>query len=403
MEKSFWNSLDIPPSVRLNHMLSRVSEPEKDIIDFSGTDPVHNPPPFVIEEFKKYASTIGKMTGGFGGMKSLRGTISDWARRRYALKSKSFNENNVVATNGEEEAIFLTIQILAEGSKDGIIVLPNPADPIYETAGAIAGLTPFRVSTMTSQQPSYRDIPEELLEKIKVVVVNSPADPYGGELPVLQWEWLLKQSQEYGFFILSDERFNEIYRGKPSPGLLEMADSNDNPEFSRCVVVNGLTMRSNLVGMRSAWVGGDKEFIKKANIYRHYHGLYLPIPNQRAAIMAYSDEGHVEENRKKYAGKFKDAPKRCSSTLPVSDPLHGPFLWLRAPGDDIAFAITAYGRTGVKVMPGQLLAKKHGNVNPAIGMIRIALVHNPGKCAAGLLELCKMINPKHRSQTIMKS
>ena len=50
-------------------------------------------------------------------------------------------------------------------------------------------------------------------------------------------------------------------------------------------------------------------------------------------------------------------------------------------------------------MPGQLLAKKAGNVNPAVGMIRLALIHNPGVCAAGLLELCKMVNPKHRSQT----
>ena len=109
------------------------------------------------------------------------------------------------------------------------------------------------------------------------------------------------------------------------------------------------------------------------------------------------------ENNKKYSGKFKDAPKRCNQTLPASDPLYGHYLWIRVPGDDIAFAVTAYGRTGVKVMPGQLLAKKAGNVNPAVGMIRIALIHNPGVCAAGLLELCKMVNPKHRSQTMQPS
>jgi len=108
----------------------------------------------------------------------------------------------------------------------------------------------------------------------------------------------------------------------------------------------------------------------------------------------------VIENNKKYAGKFKDAPKRCNTSLPASDPLYGHYLWIRVPGDDIAFAVTAYGRTGVKVMPGQLLGKKTGNVNPAVGMVRIALIHNPGVCAAGLLELCKMVNPKHRSQTM---
>ena len=401
MEKTFWTSLDVPSSVRLNHLLSRVTEPEKDIIDFSVSEPLHKPPLFVVEEYKKYAPTIGKAlsgAGGFSGMRELRGAVYDYAKQRHALKSKEFNENNIVITNGGAEAIFSTIQILADGAREGNIIIPNPADAIYETAARIAGLELVYCSTMSSQQPTYKDVPEEQWEKTKIVVVNSPADPYGGELPVLTWEFLLKQSEEYGFFILSDERLNSIYRGKPPVGLLEMADSNDNQGFDRCVVINDLTYRSNLAGMPSGWILGDKEFIKKANIYRAYHGLYIPVPNQKAAKLAWMDEEHVTENNKRYAGKFKDAPKRCSTTLPASDPLCGHFLWIRVPGDDMAFAVTAYGRTGVKVMPGQLLAKKVGNVNPAVGMIRIAMIHNPGVCAAGLLELCKMVNPKHRSQ-----
>jgi len=54
MEKTFWNSLDVPPGVRLNHLLSRISEPDKDIIDFSVSEPLHKPPSFVVEEYKKY-------------------------------------------------------------------------------------------------------------------------------------------------------------------------------------------------------------------------------------------------------------------------------------------------------------------------------------------------------------
>jgi len=232
MEKTFWNSLDVPPGVRLNHLLSRISEPDKDIIDFSVSEPLHKPPSFVVEEYKKYSPTIGKAingAGGFGGLRELRGTIFSWAKTRHAVKSKTFTENNIIATNGGAEAIFSAIQILAEGTREGYIVVPNPADPIYETAGRIAGLEPIYSSTMTSQQPTYRDLSEEQWAQVKVLVVSSPADPNGADLPVLTWEFLLKQSEEYGFFILSDERLNSIHRGKPPPGLLEMADSNDNP------------------------------------------------------------------------------------------------------------------------------------------------------------------------------
>ena len=115
MEKTFWNSLDVPPGVRLNHLLSRVSEPDKDIIDFSVSEPLHKPPSFVVEEYKKYAPTIGKAingAGGFGGLRELRGTMDSWLKTRHAVKSKTFTENNVIGTNGGAEGIFSAIQIL---------------------------------------------------------------------------------------------------------------------------------------------------------------------------------------------------------------------------------------------------------------------------------------------------
>ena len=98
MEKTFWNSLDVPPGVRLNHLLSRVSEPDKDIIDFSVTEPLHKPPSFVVEEYKKYAPTIGKAingAGGFGGLRELRGTIFSWAKTRHAVKSFQVRHNRL--------------------------------------------------------------------------------------------------------------------------------------------------------------------------------------------------------------------------------------------------------------------------------------------------------------------
>ena len=103
---------------------------------------------------------------------------------------------------------------------------------------------------------------------------------------VLTWEFLLKQSEEYGFYILSDERLNSIHRAKAPPGLLEMADSNDNPDMNRCVVVNDLTFRSNLAGMPSGFLAGDREFIKKANIYGAYHGLSIPVPTPAPPAVA---------------------------------------------------------------------------------------------------------------------
>ena len=69
----------------------------------------------------------------------------------------------------------------------------------------------------------------------------------------------------HGFVVASDECYSEIYRdeAKPPIGLLEYANKLGNSEYKGCLVFHSLSKRSNLPGLRSGFVAGDKNLIKK--------------------------------------------------------------------------------------------------------------------------------------------
>src|SRR6201992_3630519 len=68
----------------------------------------------------------------------------------------------------------------------------------------------------------------------------------------------LKQlSDRFGFVILSDECYSEIYTREAPGSMLECA----GPDFRNVVAFQSLSKRSNLPGMRVGFAAGDRKFL----------------------------------------------------------------------------------------------------------------------------------------------
>ena len=111
----------------------------------------------------------------------------------------------------------------------------------------------------------------------------------------------LKQlADRFGFMILSDECYSEIYTKEAPGSMLECA----GPDFTNVVAFQSLSKRSNLPGMRVGFAAGDKKFLGMFHELRNVAAPQVPVPLQHVAVAAYSDEAHVEENRRLYRIKF---------------------------------------------------------------------------------------------------
>ena len=184
------------------------------------------------------------------------------------------------------------------------------------------------------------------------------------------------------FVIASDECYSEIYPDEDAPpvGALQAAQRAGRTDFRNLVVFSSLSKRSNVPGLRSGFVAGDAEILRKFLRYRTYHGCAMGVASQAASIAAWRDEAHVIENRRLYREKFARVIPILSPWLDVSAPDAGFYLWAGVPGCDRAFARDLYAAYNVTILPGSLLARDTPTGNPGQGRVRISLVAEVAQC-----------------------
>jgi len=317
----------------------------------------------------------------------LRQAISDWVTRRYGVTLDAATQ--VLPVNGSREALFALAQTLVDPTRDNAtVVCPNPFYQIYEGAALLAGAaTAFANSDPARNFAADWDaVPEATWARTQLVYVCSPGNPTGAVMPLSEWEKLFALSDRHGFVIASDECYSEIYfRDEPPLGSLEAASLLGRKDFRRLVALTSLSKRSNVPGMRSGFVAGDAAILKQFLLYRTYHGSAMSPTVQQASIAAWSDEQHVIDNRDQYRRKFEQVTPMLAKVLDVRLPDAAFYLWADvskvAPGgDDVAFARGLLAQYNVAVLPGSLLAREAGGVNPGAGRIRLALVAEAEEC-----------------------
>jgi N-succinyldiaminopimelate aminotransferase len=350
-------------------------------------EPKHPTPDFIKQSLidslagmASYPATIG--------MPALREAIAQWMRGRYQVNIDP--QTQIIPVNGSREALFAFAQAVIDPRKaDPVVISPNPFYQIYEGAAILAHATPHFLNSMPENRYAANpsDIPDAVWKRTQLIFTCSPGNPTGVVMSLAEWKTLFELSDKYGFIIASDECYSEIYfhEGKPPLGALDAArqlgrDQGAKP-FERLVMFSSLSKRSNVPGMRSGFVAGDAEIIKKFLLYRTYHGCAMSGPVQVASTTAWGDEKHVVENRRLYREKFDVALSILQPVCDVTLPDAAFYLWLPTTISDTEFARRLYIDKNVTVLPGSFLARESNGVNPGTNRVRVALVSNVEECA----------------------
>ncbi|MDB5616393.1 MAG: aspartate aminotransferase [Tardiphaga sp.] len=383
------------PFARLTDLLAPY-QPGQPLITLSLGEPQHPVPDFVGPVLAKHIADFGRYPIA-KGIEPFRRTATTWMGKRFKLPRPLDPDTELLVLNGSREGLFFAAITAARfvGPRNGkpAILLPNPFYPAYGAGARAAGCEAVFMPTTVANGflPDLDALDEATLSRTVAMYIASPANPQGAVATPAYFKRLHELALRFGFIVLSDECYSEIYTGTAPGSMLEVA----GPDFANVVAFQSLSKRSNLPGMRVGFVAGDKKFLAMFHELRNVAAPQVPVPLQHVAVAAYSDEAHVEENRRLYGLKFDLADQILGHRYGYVRPAGGFCLWLdvSAHGGDEDATIRLYRDGGVRVVPGSYLARAQADgSNPGDDYLRLALVQDSETTAEALRRLVQILD-----------
>jgi succinyldiaminopimelate transaminase len=366
------------PFVRLEEAKRRLVAEGVELIDFGKGDPREETDPVIRQAL---VDSIEPLMGYplAQGLPELREAVAAWCRRRFGVELDPDTE--VIPTYGSKEAIFHLAQVVVDPESEKRLVLATePGYPVYERGALFAGAE-FELLPLLEEYgflPNLDAVADETWERTAIVWINYPNNPTGAVAPFGFLERLAALAAEHDFLIAADEAYTELWFDEPPHSALEVGDR------SRVAVFQTLSKRSSMTGYRSGFVAAAPELIGALKQYRPSVGTAPQEFVQRASVVAWNDEEHVERTREVYRRKREALlPALARVGIRVAGSEATMYLWLETPAGDSSEALAERMlEHGLIVSPGTFFGPSGDDY------WRLALVPTQAECerAAEILE-----------------
>lgn len=361
---------------RIHEVVEQLKRQGVDVIDFGVGDPVE-PTPKIIREALKKAVDEHAASGypSYIGADKFRNAVVVWMKRRFGVDIDS--EREVCASIGSKEAVFNFAEAFI--NPGDVVLAPNPGYPPFARGTRFAEGEVYYLNLLEKNNflPDLESIPRTILGRAKILWINYPNNPTGAIAPRSFFEKVVEFGHKNKIIIASDEAYSENYYESPPPSMLEISKEG-------VVVFQSLSKRSCMTGYRVGWVAGDSKIVDGFKKLKTNIDSGTPTFIQDAAVVALSDEKHVEELRRLYKDKrdimvevFKSIGLpgcRCEATL---------HMWQKVPDGmkSESFAKKLLDpKIAVVTTPGSFISEDAKFGNPGEGYVRLSLVPSVDEC-----------------------
>jgi len=310
-------------------------------VDLSIGTPIDPPPVAVVEALaasgaeRGYPPSIGTV--------AYREAAAGWLGRRLDV---AVDPGDLAACVGTKEFVAGTPALLRLRTPGRDTVLhPQVAYPSYAMGATLAGCRAVAVPPRPDGTLDLDAVDPADAARALCLWVNSPGNPAGtlDDLGAAA-AW----GRERGVPVLSDECYVEFTWDGPPRTILEHGTEG-------VLAVHSLSKRSNLAGVRAGFYAGDPDLVRYLREVRKHAGLMVPGPVQAAAVAAWGDDAHVDEQRARYRRRLEAMAGILERAgIPTPLPAGAFYLWVPAPDGD-AWALTRRlaAEGGALVAPGE--------------------------------------------------
>lgn len=284
------------------------------------------------------------------GMFELRKVISAHLEKLYGVQYHP--EDEIIATVGVSEALYLSLTAVLNSGEE--VIIPTPCFVSYQAEVILAGGVPIELPSRVEDdfQVNPQDLAAAITPNTKAILLGYPNNPTGA---VASREVLLevaRLAEEHNLVVISDEIYDRLVYGTEHvcfaalPGMRE-----------RTVTLGGFSKDYAMTGWRIGYAAGPAGIIKGLVRIHQYTIMSAPTTAQFAAISALEEgEPFLQEMREQYDRRRKlIVPGLNQLGLSCFEP-HGAFYAfpsIVASGmDDETFAQRLLEEERVAVVPG---------------------------------------------------
>ncbi|MCF6409259.1 pyridoxal phosphate-dependent aminotransferase [Pseudalkalibacillus salsuginis] len=358
-----------------------------DMINLGQGNPDQPTPDHIIKTLQTSATNpVHHKYPPFRGHTFLKKAIADYYKREYDVELDP--EKEVAILFGAKAGLVEVSQCLL--NHGDTVLVPDPGYPDYESGIAIAGAKQYRMALKRENDflPDYDSIPEEVLQKAKLMFLNYPNNPTAGIATSEFFEETVRLGEKTGCCIVHDFAYGSIGFDRKKP--FSFLQTKGAKEVG--VEMYTLSKTYNMAGWRVGFALGNEEVVEAINLIQdHYYcGMFGSIQEAAAsALNGPQDCVHeltaiYEDRRNAFISKLKD------NGWDVDYPKGSFFSWIPVPegytSEDYAELLiekahvivapgNGFGKTGEGFVRVGLNCEKHRLLEAADRMINVHSKH----------------------------
>ena len=234
-----------------------------------------------------YTSNWGKL--------ELREAIAANLKRLYNVTYDPTNE--IIATVGGSEALYLTFTAILDPGEE--VIIPTPCFVSYQAevimAGGVAVEIPSRMENEFMVDPD--DIRRAITPRTKAIFIGYPSNPTGAVATREVMLEIAKIADQHDLLVVTDELYDRLvydFEHVCFPAL-------DEAVKRRTILIGGFSKDYAMTGWRIGYACGPSDLIQGLVRIHQYSIMSAPTTAQDAALVALQvGDPHVEEMRLEY-------------------------------------------------------------------------------------------------------
>lgn len=207
------------------------------------------------------------------------------SRKAIASQYKNTDYQQVVITNGAQEAIYATLKTLLNPGDE--IILPDPAFSAYESIVKSIGAIPkfYRLDERRNFALDNESLFSLVTPKTKAILINTPGNPTGISFNETELNVIANCCRINDLYLISDEIYRNLY--------LENKALSAYDFYHKTIVISGLSKSHCMTGWRVGWLVAPLEIAQQINVTHQYISTCANYLGQRLCEYAFTEQASL--------------------------------------------------------------------------------------------------------------